>query len=270
MSIHARPGDSNRRSRKSSPLPQKIEKHLLAYAAAAGGGLLALTQSAEAQIVYTPSNIPLAEAFAGSAVTQLDINNDGTPDFQLEEYQYQTMGLGASYLEITPDQNSNEIVGVLIKGENRVTAAALEGGVEVGPNANFQSSPNGLFMAGVFFGTSGGPPLGSWRKVETGYLGLKFVVDNQIHYGWARIKFISPGGYGAASISGYAYEATPNTPIITGQTSSGAKKKQTVSQAEPDAATGADERNPTLGMLALGAAARTRFSAETYLPQTAE
>jgi hypothetical protein len=248
-------------------LPQKLEKNLLAYAAAAGGGLIGLAHPAEAQIIYTPSNIPLAEAFAGSAITQFDINNDGTPDFKFTEFQYQTMGLGGSSLKIMPDQNSNEIVGVLIKGENQVTAAALEGGVEVGPNANFQSSPNGLIMGGIFFGTSGGPPLGSWRKVETAYLGLKFVVNNQTHYGWVRIKFISPGGYEGASISGYAYEATANQPINTGQTSSATKKKeQTVSQAVPDPTARADQRNQSLGMLALGAAARTSFSAEAYLP----
>jgi hypothetical protein len=40
-------------------------------------GMLALTQAAEAKIVYTPANTPIR------FVLNLDLNNDGLPDFDL-------------------------------------------------------------------------------------------------------------------------------------------------------------------------------------------
>jgi hypothetical protein len=80
------------------------------------------------------------------------------------------------------------------------------------------------------------------------------VVNGEIHYGWARIKLVSPGAYNSASIYGYAYESVPNQAIVTGKTSGTAGKNKQVSQANP--APGALDSNvQTLGMLAAGAPA---------------
>jgi hypothetical protein len=52
----------------------------MAYAAAAGAagvGLLAAPQVAEAKIVYTPTNVSTG---VGGSIP-IDLNNDGTPDF---------------------------------------------------------------------------------------------------------------------------------------------------------------------------------------------
>ena len=51
------------------------------------------------------------------------------------------------------------------------------------------------------------------------YLGLQFMIGNEIHYGWARLKVLYQGGPGfQATITGYAYETIPNKPIIAGKT----------------------------------------------------
>ena len=72
----------NRRSRPRTTAQFSDSTHhqLNMYAVAAGAagvGMLALAQPAEAKIVYTPANTPIR------FVVNLDLNNDGLPDFQL-------------------------------------------------------------------------------------------------------------------------------------------------------------------------------------------
>jgi hypothetical protein len=117
-------------------------------------------------------------------------------------------------------------------------------------------------MGGIFVSTIQ-QDLGSWLKVETAYLGLKFVVDGEVHYGWARVKLVSPGGYASGSISGYAYETVPNQPIVTGQTGGTADGNKQVSQAKPDSARILESGAQTLGMLAMGAPATSVWRSKT-------
>jgi hypothetical protein len=89
---------------------------------------------------------------------------------------------------------------------------------------------------------------GQWANVKNRYLGLKFHIDGQTHYGWARL---SVGGKQplAALLTGYAYETTANAPITTGKTSG----TDSASLAPTDF--GTDASPATLGTLALGAPA---------------
>jgi hypothetical protein len=201
---------------------------------------------AEAQIVYTPSNIPMNVGFAGGAITALDLNNDGVADFNFTNFSYSTHGLGGFYLKISAAQEGNQIDGYQGPHFN-VLAYALPGGVEIGSKAHFLSAPNGQFLGNVEHGTQSGTDSGSWQKVETAYLGLKFSIDGQVHYGWALVKFTGPGAFLNGSIYGYAYESTPDQPIVTGQ------KTGTVKDAEPMLAAPVAINNPSLGMLAAGA-----------------
>lgn len=263
MPIDVRPTVPNHQNRRAAELSRNLEKRLVAYVAAAGGGLIVFSQPAAAQIIYTPSNIPMAQGFAGGAITQFDINNDGTPDFAFSNFSYLTHGFGAVDLKISPDVTGNAIVGILLSGQQRTTAAALADGVEVGPNANFQSQ--GLYMAGVFFGSTNTLHSGSWLSVETAYLGLKFMVNGETHYGWARIKFVSPVGFNflSGSIAGYAYESTPNQPILTGQTSGTMKKTKQPGQPNAAVRIVPAARAQSLGMLAAGAVATPLWRGKT-------
>jgi hypothetical protein len=49
------------------------------------------------------------------------------------------------------------------------------------------------------------------------YVGLKFSIKGQTHFGWTRVKIASMYPY-KASLTGYAYETIPNKAIITGET----------------------------------------------------
>ena len=196
----------------------KLDKNLLAYtaaASAAGVGILALAQPAQGKVVYTPGNEPI---IVNGALLALDLNHDGTADFSFKNFYYVTHGLGGASLKITPAQQANEIWGIKSRGKS--CAVALPVRTKVGPKGDFGPSPNGVFMAGVNLGNSthSGFAYCPWDGVETAYLGLKFVISGETHYGWARVKFVAPSFFNSATLSGYAYETVPNRPIVTGQT----------------------------------------------------
>lgn len=54
----------------------------------------------------------------------------------------------------------------------------------------------------------------SWKNKVDMYLGLKFIINGQTHYGWASLEVISPTKW---KIKDYAYNATPDKPILAGQ-----------------------------------------------------
>jgi len=64
---------------------------------------------------------------------------------------------------------------------------------------------------------------GQWLPTKNRYLGLRFVIKGQIHYGWARATASQTSKRMGntsitATLTGYAYETVPNKPIITGKT----------------------------------------------------
>jgi hypothetical protein len=233
------------KARPTVRLGRHLEKHLAAYAAAATGAvLLSAAPSADAQIVYTPSNTPFAlnHQNQGPVFTTLDLNNNGVPDFTFamsSTAHFSTIGYTTRfklYMKVVPDQTGNEVV----QGSLAPTASAVPAGVTIGPKEKFV--PAG-YMVHQVYSQQGhiNQSSGTWQKVEFAYVGLKFLINGQVHYGWARIKFPYPYGYKYPSIYGYAYESTPNTPIVTGQTSGTAASNTTA------------DVPASLGMLAAGA-----------------
>lgn len=201
-------------------LSHTLEKNLLAYATAAGAGLLSLALPAEAQIIYTPSNtsITTAKTNGGATFTTLDLNNDGKADFSFmmsatakySSYGYSTRA--KFVLKVVPAQTGNRTV----EGTLPPTASAMPAGATIGPKQKFGSD---LYMQHNTFNGTTFHTSGTWRTVEFAYVGLKFLINGQVHYGWARVKFPSVGNITYPSIYGYAYESTPNKGIVAGRTS---------------------------------------------------
>jgi len=225
-----------------------LEHRLLAYAAAASAGLLSSALPSEAEIIYTPSNTPITIAVSGKGpvFTPLDLDNDGNPDFSFVMFsakRYSSQGgstTGARFfLKLDPRQTGNQAV----QGA-QASASAVPAGATIGPQQKFGSG-------GLYLQRTGSRSFGTWKQVEYAYVGLKFLIDGQVHYGWARVKFPFAGGIHYPSIYGYAYESTPNQPIVTGQTSGTAQANTSVSVP------------PSLGILAAGAPGislwRTKF-----------
>jgi hypothetical protein len=204
-----------------------LEKSLSAYAAAAaaaGVGLLALAHSAEAKIVYTPANNPIP---VNAGFVPLDLNHDGIADFSFSNwyYNWHLHASVASLLQVVPKGQSNAIwgrgnFGFSFQGFSGGFAGALRRGFTVRPNqAYFQKSKPQLmgFYGGSFYqsGTDS-----QWLYTKSRYLGLKFLVEGQVHYGWARLDVSRKPWTGGiqATLTGYAYETIPNKSIIAGKT----------------------------------------------------
>jgi len=85
------------------------------------------------------------------------------------------------------------------------------------------------------------------------FLGLRFIINGEVHYGWARFSVRSGYFLFALKLSGYAYETSPDTTILAGDRG-----------FAPEASTGSDgaenasmENTPalqpaSLGLLSLG------------------
>ena len=232
--------------RSTTRFAAKLDKDLLAYAAAAsaaGVSLLALAQPVEARIIYTPAHKSIG------ATTFLDLTHDGTNDFKFAltrtshcEGGCTTTGIHhgtafqASYatLDVTGVRARNQVFG------QAAYASALAAGVSVGPGGEF---PGGKLMANVRAISGNNESYhGPWQDnggVQHRYLGLKFAIHGKIHYGWARLNVaVSSGAHLRATLTGYAYESVADKAIVTGK-----------QRGDDD-----DAQSETLGQLATGAA----------------
>jgi hypothetical protein len=278
-------------SRKPTTLNTNLNKGLISYVAAAcaaGGAMLAGATPAEGEVVYTPTNTPIVK---GSPVS-LDLNHDGVIDFVLSMYDNGnalarrpscsvcTFGEHGS-LKASPQQAGNEIWGVsssvlphssrsaspkrrLKKPTNPVkeAAAAVEWGVVVGngPGRSFQSQALAMDSSNSFYYFGGGGTInsfGPWGKGRRGtgpYLGFKFLIDGEVHYGWARVNVKGNFLDLSATLTGYAYETVANRPILTGFTNGSADTSSDASQQAQPPVTG------SLGQLAIGASGRRQAS----------
>jgi hypothetical protein len=240
-------------SRPPTHLAPNLDKGLLGYAVAAtaaGVGLLALAQPAEAKVIFTPSDIAIP--YMGSI--QFDINHDGIPDFELAwncvgfctsngGVARHPSGFNIQSLVVGPLQAGGSVNAVM-STYGKWCAKELGKGHTIGYGKHFQ--PSGLplwkFNSGsgirdtYFCQWHGKTNIG-------GFLGLKFVVSGQTYYGWAHVLLTDFGPY----LRGYAYEDTPGQSIVTGVTHG------------PDEANGATapalpaRQAASLGLLARGA-----------------
>jgi len=203
--------------RAASELSAAVNHKLTLYALAAssaGIGMLALAQPAEARIVYTPVHIVLTR---GSLA--LDLNNDGMVDFiLLDKYHRNGQTTNSFWLYVNPEHKGNAAVGH--PGTYFRSASALNRGSQIGPKDRFDG--NLMAFACSFMSTTD-CRVGKWFDVSDRYLGLKFTINGQTHYGWARlnVSFVVnqiPHGTLKATLTGYAYETIPNKAIIAGKT----------------------------------------------------
>ena len=93
----------------------------------------------------------------------------------------------------------------------------MSAGAKIGPGATFYKSE--ALMASVYYGGGGLNLGGKWVDKTGYYLGLRFQINGETHYGWARMNVqVNTTKLTVSSrITGYAYETTPNKPIAAGQ-----------------------------------------------------
>jgi len=119
----------------------------------------------------------------------------------------------------------------------------------IGPRSPFKKGTAALVVARSNVYTSNKTIVyGPWVNVKDRYLGLKFQIKGNTHYGWARLNVKVSKTTITATLTGNAYETIPNKPIITGKT----KGPDDASVEESNAASFATPEPVTLGILALG------------------
>jgi len=216
-----------RTSRKPSRLSESVQRHLNAYAlaaSAAGVGMLALAQPAEAKVVYTPAGVVIGtNSFFG-----IDLNRDGIPDFTIYNSQFLSKSVSINLIQAAPNEDGAAVMTTQ-GGGYFFSFAALKRGRRVGYGCCFIQA-RGILVAQCVsaHGTNSAPPcsgetyntIGHWANVKNRYLGVEFPIHGKTHYGWARLNVeVSRKPFKATAIlTGYAYETIPGKAIITGKT----------------------------------------------------
>jgi hypothetical protein len=235
---------SSQPSRTAAKFSESVHNHLNMYAmsaTAAGVGLLALTQPAQARIVYTPAHVTIGDKMI------LDLNRDGINDFWFQTSLGNNLTWGWSDLGVNRSQNGNRIVAATGSG---ASAIALRAGDRIGSGRVFKSFASMAFRKfpiTTSFKSLSTHWYGQWgnggKGLKNRYLGLKFLINGKVHFGWARVT-VTVGKSGnrdfTSVLTGYAYETIPNRPIIAGKT-----KGPDVVRIQP----------ASLGQLATGASA---------------
>jgi len=262
------------RTRTQVRLGSKLERKLWGYAgaaAAAGLGMLASPQAAEGKVVYTETNEKIAPSIA------IDLNGDGVVDFNLTSLGWATSSGGANYLAVCHDEffknfshqcisssyapNAANLVRVAPGG-----AAALAAGAKIGPGPQWGGQSKLVAMGGlqVIGDTSQAKRIwfGQWanggKGVSNRYLGFKFKIGSEYHYGWARVTATADQFGIVGVLTGYAYETVPGKAILAGATTGAEEVGAVAPESKPTATSQA-----SLGMLSLGAAGLSIWRGES-------
>ncbi|MGH9496690.1 MAG: hypothetical protein ACRD3B_16955 [Candidatus Sulfotelmatobacter sp.] len=240
---------------RTSPTRQqlnpRLDKMIATYATAAGAvgvGLLAAAQPADAKVVYTKTRVTIGSFY------HLDLNHDGIGDFNINFCSCEP--------ESTPlVVSSRRGVGnaVVEQPGYFYAPAALKSGAPIGSKQPFKTVyGNIMILAAAGYSTSGKPTsYGQWLGVTDRYLGVKFIIGGEVHFGWARLTVGKRLSH--VVLTGYAYETIANRPIKAGQTS------ETPQDEVKNAATlGSPAEGPSLGMLAGGADALPTWRKEAW------
>ena len=220
---------SNRRA--LTRLDSQLETNLRNYAIAAGAAsvsILAMAHPCEARILYTAAHTSVTNG------TVLDLNHDGVNDFTFSvtrtshtdaRFIAATTGVHiSSQLSVLPGASANQVWGVTPGFGSAIYASALKNGVLIQSSSKFTAGKKRMLAvssAAAFNPVCFGP----WQTnpcvgVNNRYLGFKFTVNGQIHYGWARLSTKVDAFTRTliiAVITGYAYETIAGKPILSGK-----------------------------------------------------
>lgn len=214
-------------------------------AAAAGVSVLALVAPAAAEVVVSKAHLSVS----GGGAVNVDLNHDGIPDFGFAIFSYQDFSPAfRATFSISPFHGGAVIAG---PGTSRQYASALVRGAKIGPSDRFAATSGAVIERSYGDHVTGHTTFrtlkGNWgNNPQNRYLGLRFLINGETHYGWIRLMVTSSGAFTLrGTITGYAYETVPNKPILAGT----AEKPSVGVQIHSAEQVG----SPSLGILALGA-----------------
>lgn len=183
---------------------QNFSKRLAQYGALTAA--IAGVGTVNGQVNYT--DLGLTEV--DNTSYNLDVDNDGTPEFTFTQASYNLFAI--------PTGINAALLGS--SSSSYMYPFALSSGATI---SNSQSIwiPNNGYNQSLNFSNC---LYGNWCNPTTDkYLGLRFEIGGETHYGWARLSVYNIPGVGdypntGWAITGYAYEETANTSILAGDT----------------------------------------------------
>ena len=224
----------------STPYHQQLNSYAIA-ATAAGVSILALAGQSEAKIIYTSTQYVISDGRR----YRLDFTGDGKADLTIQNKRFSSCSEDGC--------TTWQSLAVNMPGSNEVVydvfgAVAMKPGMRIGPKYPFAGGHQDMAFGNNSFG-------GSWIIVKHRYLGVKFKIKGETHYGWARLSVsVERPITIIGTLTGYAYETIPNKPIVAGKT-----KGPDVEEYDPGPAASLTNPVPdipqpaSLGALALGA-----------------
>jgi hypothetical protein len=139
----------------------------------------------------------------------LDLNNDKIIDFTIraesdEGWEFLIIGSGG-----------NDANGIISVSPWYTYAIPLNSGQEIFNLRGYRNGESystwGILLDCLTFDNNCST---YWKDKANGYVGLKFIINGGRHYGWVQINVTSVTQW---TIIDYAYNATPNKPILAGQ-----------------------------------------------------
>jgi hypothetical protein len=236
------------RRRKANSLSPLVNRGLDMYsvaATAAGVGLLSFGQPCDAEIVYTPAHVIIG--YSGTHSVYIDFNHDGANDLEIATFHNGCTTECTANLDVFPF--ANEIVGRKVAF---YSAGALHSGVKIGsqdPLIQCRGDLESCNMLNIF-SLYYRKVTGAWNNVKNRYLGVKFSISGETHFGWVRLSAVNRKNEIAALLTGYAYETVPGKEIVAGQTKEPEEASYTPTEGVPVAP---QPKPSTLGLLAMGA-----------------
>ncbi len=152
-----------------------------------------------AQVVYTDV---VPDSTVSASLTQqtlsyfINLDNTGPYEFELRHFN---PGPGNEDVELQSNTGNDQ---VLLDMNGRPKVFALGDTIKPGLASWGQNSFGVLNTA--------------WYGGSDKCFGFRFTINGVFHYGWARTTM--PADHTSFTIKDYAYEATPNTQIVIGQT----------------------------------------------------
>ena len=237
-----------RNAQAHSTETETFEKRLRAYAAGAGAvaaGLLACSPPASAEIVVVPAHVSL-----GQGSSPFPINIEGATEFTLSNKVGTTSPLQYCRYDslVVKAASGADVAGYGLRHQ----VAPLKFGAVIGTADQFETGKQVLARAVNCKGLPGASH--PFANTNDRFLGLKFTLNGQVYYGWAGFSAVTADGERVtvtATLTAYAYETLPNTPIYAGQSSdTPSESRQLPASGGPPNT--AKLQPATLGVLALG------------------
>ncbi len=188
--------------------------------------LAILASQAQAQIVYTDI-VPDTVINLNGETYHLDLNNDGTADFDI--YHYQALSCPApcsssgwvrpASIKIVDPLGANAWADTLLQPAELPPQRVIDDGLIWNNSLGTVASITTHCIATVC------EPLmatGNWSDGismdSLRYLGLRFSSGGATYYGWARLSMYSPFEHVLGYIlKDYAYNSVPDEPILAGE-----------------------------------------------------